>query len=784
MPPNTNGKTTGFIAYPGVPKEIGDTLERAVGHIDQYASASHHYETWAAFDEAGVFIRGDVLGSIDKNDIFVADITVLNFNVTYEIGYAIGKKKPITLLRRPGVAETDKKIQQIGIFDTIRYNNYENHLDVVKILTNMNTPRNIGFPAAVNVNSPVYILDTLQKTDQSQRIIARIKKSKLRFRNFDPLETPRMASTEIDEIAKSVGVIVSLIPTRYQDAEIHNIRAAFIAGLAEGMGKIVKILQFENDPVPIDYRDFVTTCFDLTQIDEEISLFVPQVTEQIQNASTNNITDKRGLLAKIDLGASAAENEMQELYEYYLETDAFNQAYRGEVRLVLGRKGSGKTALFTRVRDKIRGNKKNIVVDLKPETYKLLKFKDYVLEFLEDGTLEHTIMAFWEYVLLLEICYKILEKDQHIYKRDHEIFDNYVRLSELYKADAYVSEGDFSERMSKLLQAITNDFKAKYPEKAHFKLSDAEVTELLHKHEIAKLRKELEEYLQLKDGVLLLIDNIDKGWNTGGVQTTDLIIVRTLLDATRKIENQLSKKGISCKSLIFLRNDVYENLIEYMTDRGKDAKIRLDWTDHQALQEMLRLRFIHKCIFPQGASFEEIWRQIAVSHIDGEESFHYILERCLMRPRALIDCVKRCLGFALNRGHTKIEEEDILAGTQSYSTDLLREIGLEMRDILPESEDKLYMFIGCNQIMQHDDLLTIFLENNVPDDKWNDLMTLLLWFGVLGLYRQDDDIKYIYSTPINYDMKLLKGMIMRVKEQERHYVINPAFCASLENVAA
>ena len=28
------------------------------------------------------------------------------------------------------------------------------------------------------------------------------------------------------------------------------------------------------------------------------------------------------------------------------------------------------------------------------------------------GTLEHTITALWEYVLLLELCYKVLEKDK------------------------------------------------------------------------------------------------------------------------------------------------------------------------------------------------------------------------------------------------------------------------------------------------------------------------------------------------------------------------------------
>ena len=54
---------------------------------------------------------------------------------------------------------------------------------------------------------------------------------------------------------------------------------------------------------------------------------------------------------------------------YYLKTDQFERTVRGEANLVVGRKGSGKTALFIQVRNKIRADKRNIVVDLKPEGF-------------------------------------------------------------------------------------------------------------------------------------------------------------------------------------------------------------------------------------------------------------------------------------------------------------------------------------------------------------------------------------------------------------------------------
>ena len=44
-----------------------------------------------------------------------------------------------------------------------------------------------------------------------------------------------------------------------------------------------------------------------------------------------------------------------------LKTDQFERTVRGEANLVVGRKGSGKTALFIQVRDKIRFDKRNVV---------------------------------------------------------------------------------------------------------------------------------------------------------------------------------------------------------------------------------------------------------------------------------------------------------------------------------------------------------------------------------------------------------------------------------------
>ena len=114
---------------------------------------------------------------------------------------------------------------------------------------------------------------------------------------------------------------------------------------------------------------------------------------------------------------------MDTLGDYYLSTDEYQRALRGEVNLVVGRKGSGKTALFVQLRNTKRERKPNIVVDLKPEGYQLVKLKERVLDFLTVGAQQHFITALWEYILLLEITYKVLEKDREVVVDHLELTD-------------------------------------------------------------------------------------------------------------------------------------------------------------------------------------------------------------------------------------------------------------------------------------------------------------------------------------------------------------------------
>lgn len=765
----------GFVAYASKPEMVGQTIEAAL-RIYETRHNGNSFASWQENDIAGRFLVDPILEHIDASQCLVADVTVLNFNVTYEIGYAIGAGKRVILVRNRSIESNEGEIKQVGIYDTLGYQTYANAEDLYQILASLKDFAPLKIEAPANTGAPVYLLQFPYNTDAQVRIISCVKKARIRYRSFDPTEQSRLSATEaIDNVASSLGVVVPLAPAAMSEARIHNLRGAFIAGLAQGMRKICALIQSGSDPVPLDYRDLVEEFRHPDQINEIIEKFALDVTEGLQ-AQGRVAPPKSGLLASLDMGSSTAENEFVNLGEYYVQTDQFRRALRGEVRIVTGRKGSGKTAVFSQVRDHIRPDRQKIVLDLKPEGYQLRKFKEQVLDLLEEGTREHTVTAFWEYLLLLEVAHKILEKDRSQHLKNHELYEPYQRLAALYRDEKYSQEGDFSERMLRLVERISDEFKRRYPEEQQRRLNRQEVTEFLYLHDIRSLRKELQDYMLLKQGLWILFDNLDKGWSAHGVADTDLLLIRCLLDATRKIEQALSARGVECHTLVFLRQDIYSLVVDSTPDRGKELSVSLDWAEADLLRDMIEERLVYNGL-DKRAGFEVLWREICVSLIKGEESSQYLIERSLMRPRFLLNLISHCRGFAVNFGHEKIQVEDVEKGLSAFSTDLIYDIDLEIRDMLPFAEDVLYSFLGHTAQVREQEFVDIFGKRFTPEQA-RKIVNLLLWYGVLGVMRSNGEIAYIYS--VNYDMKRLNAILDKESAESRSFYINPAFWPGLE----
>ena len=763
-----------FFAYPAKPHQIGDSIRVAVEELNKRQSAIT-FKTWEQSDVAGRPIISPIISEISRSSFFVADITKLNLNVIYEIGYSIGKKRRVILVRNSTIAADDEIARLAGIFDTLGYFVYQNAQDIVDLLSEPIDLDALNTNYPLDRKAPTYILETPGRSEAMVRMVGRVKKARLRYRSFAPSEDTRMAASDaIFHVASSFGVLVPFLEKIANGSAIHNMRAAFVAGLSHGMEKSTLILNDGSEPLPLDIRDYAKYYRHPNDIDDHIQEFALEVYEAIQSASDVEFPE-RGYLANLFVGDPMAENELQTLKGYYLPTHEFDRALRGEVNLVVGRKGTGKTAFFSQMGDQLRRDRQNIVVDLKPEGYQLVKLKEDVLDYLSQGAKGHLITAFWEYLLLMEVSHKILEKDRQTHLRDQVVYQRYRRLSEVYRDEDNVREGDFSERLLTLTDNLVNEFRASGRSSDQEKLTADEVTNLLHIGDLRKLRRELSEYLKTTKSTWVLFDNLDKGWTTQGLTRGDIVILRCLIDAARKIQREMQRDKHEFYTVVFVRNDVYQLLMDQTADFGKEMPVSLDWSDPDRLRELMRKRLIVGTE-AQDLEFYNVWGRLMTTHYMGEESSTYLIDRSLMRPRYFLKLFGHCRSSAVNLNHEKIEDEDVEKGMRNYSDDIIVDADQELTDIESSANGLIYQFIDEGKVFNRSQIETFMENNNVPVEKYREVLEFLLYYGFLGVGKKGEEPRYIYQ--VGYDTKKLNALMAKNRSSVA-FTLNPVFWPGL-----
>lgn len=93
-----NGATPfGFFAYPSTPPVLPPTLRAAIEGINKTDKAL--LIGWEELAVSGRFIISEITKAIDDCDFLCADITGINPNVLFEVGYAIARNKRLWLVR-------------------------------------------------------------------------------------------------------------------------------------------------------------------------------------------------------------------------------------------------------------------------------------------------------------------------------------------------------------------------------------------------------------------------------------------------------------------------------------------------------------------------------------------------------------------------------------------------------------------------------------------------------------------------------------------------------------
>ncbi|MCA1547741.1 hypothetical protein I6F36_13015 [Bradyrhizobium sp. BRP19] len=112
-----------FYAYPSSLAEVMQAIKGA-GRLVAQRGNDIHLHLWIENDIAGRPLTDPIFEQIHGCDVLFADVTTVNFNVTFELGYAIGLGKRVFVTRNGNFRREVETIDKIGIFDTLGFEPY------------------------------------------------------------------------------------------------------------------------------------------------------------------------------------------------------------------------------------------------------------------------------------------------------------------------------------------------------------------------------------------------------------------------------------------------------------------------------------------------------------------------------------------------------------------------------------------------------------------------------------------------------------------------------------
>ena len=787
-----------FYAFPSDPPDLAETIESAAKILKQDSIIKNEavrIRPWPDMRISGRQLISTITDNIKKADVFACDLTYPNNNVTFELAYAIGQIKRLWISLNPTIVDAEKNYRRsFATLLGVGYSKYENHQqlasnfsqdapwrDTDKLLLGemyrrpgprQEQPSLLYVKPAIETDAVVNVQELLMTSAFSNNLII-----------DNPKDNP---SPSLEWYAEKIrfcdAVIVHMLSSTQYESTTHNIKTSFVAGLTKAFGKPIIMLAHEPFVCPIDYQDVLKTHATAQQCTKIVTDWITVQEGKLprrrarrpQESYTHYATlDLRGL----SIGDSVAEHEHEHLDKYFVETAAYYKAYEDKSSILIGRRGTGKTATLYSLAEAQSGDRANHVCVVKPVGYETDGLVRVLQENIHRSEKGYLVESLWKFLIYTELAasvyHEIMNRPVHIERQQQE-----STFLEFCETNSGIISIPFSQRLDGAIRPLLGISGESDPAKQRVLIS-----EKLHSGELQKLRELLGLVLERRKSVVILVDNLDEPWIPGGhIEELSILILgllRVTEDITEDFKRQVHwRKAVNVRMTVFLRSDIFSHIQPLAAEQDKWPIHRVVWNDSELLRRVINERLLHSA--PPNLNIEDIWDSLFPSEVVGLQPLEFILNTTLQRPRDVIYFVREAISTALNRGHQTVTQEDMLDARRKYSEYVFRSILSEDDPRRGKMEDVLFEFAGVPRQISRSQLHNLIMKARVESSDVDFYVDLLCDVNFLGIQAADG---FQYAEHEG-DRHMLREVAIRLADSrdwgEESYQINPAFYQVLQ----
>ncbi len=739
-----HGTWTFFCAYPSGP-QWSDFMAELVTELEFRSISCTRWEDLIKSD----LLFSKVCEGIYSHDYLLAEVTDPNPNVLLEIGYALAVGRQPILLKNRNMSDWSRNLLTTleGCYYSTREDIYEHLARIISDDREIPETPNRRLPYLDNMGifdheedpGTVYHLKPKLTADWISRIDRTLKNSYFKPSITDPSDSVYDEFyPQARQIQGASLIVASLVSQKYRHWQQHNANVSLLIGFAIGLGKRVLVLHEEPLTPILDLGSVTRTFKSETEAENIVKGWLDQeprsvVRRRQESQSKAAAHERTARMRQVYMGPPDALQDNR-LLDYFVPTNEFENAIRGQRTIYLGRRGSGKSANVQAIKSELEGNAGTIVAEIAPDDFELERISEFLKT---DYALVNSTLLFqtiWNYTLTTEIVKAIAKTTDHLYQTPNGTTRG--RLRRYVNANQDLLDKDFGSRVIHILDDVIDA--SPTVSDSNRQSNAEEAVKSIRDYELGRLLRDFvfEEKLE----IFLVADDLDKHWRPDTKQSIDLLV--GLIAEVDRLQRYF--KG-SLKIVLFLREDIYDVLTRYDDDLPKRNYLRLDWS-HDNLKHLVAER-LAVSVGEINDNDDETWAMVFSEPVDGNAASDYIISHALPRPRDVLDLCQKSIDHAQRNGHDAVTAADIKAGEQSFSDGLFWSLSTEFRGLYPDLEYILFELAGIEEMVPWKEFYDISNkaieknENIFPDwvvDGEMDprlLADVLFSIGVIGLSR-------------------------------------------------
>lgn len=425
------------------------------------------------------------------------------------------------------------------------------------------------------------------------------------------------------------------------------------------------------------------------------------------------------------LGNIRAENDIKMLDEAFLETDDYKAIINSPDRsVVVGRRGTGKSALVYSLDKYWRSQNKTWVISIVPGEAQIIGLRDIVALFGDNFLhIKAGSKLAWRYAIYMELISTLSSN----YKAKNFI---YCDKSKFSLDEWRRHQKTFTGRLRAKLHSIVREDQS----------PQARIADLGEDLNLDDLEQTLMQLIDLTGlSVRILVDQLDEGYTP---DTTGVALVDGFVQALTDFNNRFPEK-IHC--MVFLRDNIYRAIVQNDPDFTRNIEphiLRLHW-DEESLFRLISMRL--SIVFDKSHSTDtSAWNKYAARDLHGKVGFRSLLRLTLYRPRDILSLLNDAFLRAYSQERQEIIGDDIQVSAKSISEIRLNDLHKEYETIFPAIDIFTKSFMGMSPEHSLDDISnhmeSILARDDYPPTKQADIA---FFNGPLDILRRLYGIGFI-----------------------------------------